>query len=110
MTMEAAKVLDEAFEVYTTIARLPDDSPLSASHTSPVYENAAKLVKSLLPFTYNYYQHGSQAQDQITELIWVEMVDRNEVLTIEEAQRFMDECNICGNPLRSYGHYTECVR
>ena len=109
MTTSAGLLLDEAFAVYWRIARLPDDSPLSKRHTSPVYKAAAELVRSLIPLTYNFDPIITAA----TENIWVEMVDRGEVLDMADAQKLVDavaDCNVCGHHFASYGHFTQCVR
>ena len=111
MTISAGIALDEAFAVYWQIARLPDDNPLSRGHTAPTYKAAAELVRSLIPVTYNFDPVITAA----TEDIWVEMVDRGEVLDMRDAQKLVDaaavtDCDRCGHHLASYGHWTECVR
>lgn len=109
MTVTADKLLDDAFEVYVKIASQPDSSPISwqtpswEPNTTP-YDHAAQLVRSLLPYVYNY----DKKRTDVTENIWVNMVECLQVLSMEQAQEFINECNVCGNSVRSYGHYTEC--
>lgn len=84
MTIQAAMLLDDAFEIYKKVASQPDSSILS--HQSPSwecsktpYDFAAELCKSLLPHAYNY-----PAEDTArTEVIWDMLVEALEVLPID---------------------------
>lgn len=86
MTLQAAKLLDQAFETYMAVARQDDSSGLanqSPSWEAPKtpYDFAAELCKSLLPHAYNY-----PAEDTTrTEVIWDAIVEALEVLPIDTA-------------------------
>jgi len=110
MSLKAAALLDEAFDLYLQIAGYPDtvgiprQSPGGEGPKSP-YDFAAGLCMSLFPYVYGYKPEDTE----ITDLIWTETVDRMEVLSLQAAQEFTHTCNTCGHSLRSYGHYVECT-
>lgn len=86
MTIQAAMILDDAFEVFKTIARQADPSPISRQSPSwetskTPYDFAAELCKSLLPLAYNYPVEDTAR----TEVIWDRIVEALEVLGIDEA-------------------------
>jgi hypothetical protein len=88
MTLHAAKLLDDAFEVYLKIASTPDSGHQQISWQTPSweaprtpYDFAALLCKSLIPRAYNY-----PVEDYArTERIWDLTIDAMEVLPIDTA-------------------------
>lgn len=112
MTITAAKLLDDAWELYYKIATQPDDTSISWQTTNisePLatpYDNAARLCRSLLPYVYGYSSTNMEA----TDAIWTNMVDQLQVLTMEQAQKFTKMCNTCGHTTNSYAHYCECEK
>ena len=84
MTLQAAQILDDAFEVYKKVASQPDNSPLSQQSPSwecskTPYDFAAEVCKSLLPHAYNYPREDTTR----TEVIWDMIVEAMEVLPID---------------------------
>lgn len=113
MTIEAAKLLDDAWELYYKVASQPDSSsicwqtPASQPPSTP-YDYAAGLCRSLLPYVYGYKNQTKAQQEQITDNIWINMVNQLQVLTMEAAQKFTHICDTCGHTTSSYAHYCEC--
>lgn len=139
MTIEAAKLLDEAFATYLQVASAPDDTGISRQspswhpltevsiqllrkgneegkvrlmHRSTPYDFAAALVRSLLPYAYNY----DPRLTHITEELYVTFVEALEVLPFDNwrVKEILASdpsgytCNTCGYPPHSYGHHTQC--
>ena len=120
MTIQAARLLDDAFSTYLQIASAPDDSGISRQSPSWVepntpYDYAAALVKSLLPFAYNY----DPKMIAITNRIWDDMVDALEVFPFDHEvikEALIDhrtpgghECDVCGYDERHIEHYKQCL-
>lgn len=110
MSIEAARELDKAFAVFKSIADVPDPSPISRQTPSwrapeSPYDFAAELVRALIPLTYN-----TDPRDKaLTELIWTEMVNRMEVLHIDDVNMMQRAlCDTCGWDKHTINHYKEC--
>ena len=117
MTIEAAKLLDDAFDIFLACAKskeqaiamqTPGHIVASFGPKSP-YDAAAALCLTLIPQAYNFNHLAEPQKSQAVESIWVEMVDRQAVLPMADAQKFTEDCPDCGWTKSSYAHYTECI-
>jgi hypothetical protein len=92
MTLQAAKLLDEAWEVYYKIAtetdpRICNQSPSWRTATTP-YDHAANLCKSLIPLAYNI-----QPSEFNINLVWDMMVDSLQTFDIKDIQNIVNYQN-----------------
>ena len=97
MTIQAAKLLDEAWELfYGKIAREPDGSPISRQSPSwgppsTPYDYASLLVKSLIAHTYNLAGYPTGENQEYVNVIYDAMIDCGQVITLEEAEAVINE-------------------
>jgi hypothetical protein len=93
MTIEATKLLDDAWATYYKVATQEDtkicnQTPSWLTPTTP-YDFAALLCKSLIPLAYDFW--NAPDKEYYTQAIWDRMSDCGEVLPLRDVNRLFQE-------------------